>query len=176
MDKQQTTAALAIVKTAFPTFGRDIPPEDILSLWSEIFSDDQFDLVAMAVKQYIRVEKYPPTIADIRSIMADISLSGHATPADLWTEVDRLMKSGIAPDSDREAYEKMSPGCRAATLAAGGWQALSLSAVDDVFTKKLFLSGATAYVEGERKRLMTGAGGALPQLGPGTERAALDRG
>ena len=91
MDKIQTTVILAIIKTAYPTFGKDVSPEDIVSLWSEMFATDPVELVAAAVKRYIKSGEYPPTVAAISAILADMQAANLPTPAALWTEVDRLM-------------------------------------------------------------------------------------
>jgi len=156
VDKIQTTVILAIIKTAYPTFGKDVSPEDIVSLWSEMFATDPVELVAAAVKRYIKSGEYPPTVAAISAILADMQAANLPTPAALWTEVDRLMNSGIAPDQEREAYGKMSPGCRAVTMAAGGWTALSLSAEDDQFIKRQFFRDAADYIAAEKQRLVLG--------------------
>ena len=173
MTRAETIVIIGLLHTAFPKFPEANPfiPDAkkamsaTVDLWASMFENDPADQVRDAAIQYIATEHFPPTIAAIRSILADKQAADLPTPAALWTEVDRLLNSGIAPDREQEAYAQMSPGCKAATLAAGGWTALSLSAEDDQFIKRQFFRDAADYIAAEKQRLVLGGlAGPVPDV------------
>ena len=45
----------------------------MLNLWTDYFKADNFEVAYQAVRRYIGREKFAPTIADIRSIMDELT-------------------------------------------------------------------------------------------------------
>ena len=150
MNKNEMKATLGIIKTAYPGFGGDCDPKEILELWAEMFASDPAPLVADAVKRYIQTGKFPPTIADIRAIITDMTAST-VTSGDIWQEVYRLLNADISPDDPDTAYAKMSDICREAVLAVGGWYSLSMSPEDDQYVRRVFLKAAQARLDRDRQ-------------------------
>lgn len=145
MTNDEMAMVMSILKTAYPRFYQDMQKreaEEVVNLWAEMFSAESLTDVAAAVKRYITVGKFPPTIADIRELLPQTG----PTAADIWREAERLLGSGIGADNAPEAYARMSPACKAATLAVGGWYALAISDENDNRIVSAFLKAAERYI------------------------------
>lgn len=69
MVKSEVAKLLAVLAAAYSKFEvNDIK----LQLWYEMLSDISYEAAQCAVKKYICESSYPPSIADIRSAVADI--------------------------------------------------------------------------------------------------------
>ena len=74
MTAEETRKMLRLLRTAYPRFYQDLDAErvgDVIDLWREMFEVDKFDHVYSAVKEYIKTEKFPPTIADIYAVVEE---------------------------------------------------------------------------------------------------------
>ena len=154
MNKKEMAEIMAIIKTAFPQFHKDLEKQEIeqaINLWTEVFSTDSAEIVFEAVMMYISNGKFPPTIADIRAIITDLS-TPQVTAEDIWQEAYRLLNWTIGPKEEQKAYTHMTDVCRAATIAVGGWYALSMSSEDDPFIRREFIKAAEARLQSDRKR------------------------
>lgn len=151
MNKSQMAVILHIIKTAYPSFGASTSTEDIVSLWTEMLADVELGAATAAVRQYVQTNRFPPTIADIRSIITDQATS-RITAGEIWQECHRLLNWNISPEEEKEAYSHMSEVCREATLAVGGWYALSMSPENDPYIRRAFIAAAEARIQRDRER------------------------
>jgi len=157
MTRSETIAVIELLRRAYPRFIEPSPWEPdakrvisgVVDLWSDMFSTDTPQLVAAAVRKHISASKFPPTIADIRALLTDMTAPS-VSPGEIWQEAHRLLNSGIPADQPEAAYSRMSPACKAATLSIGGWYALSMSEEGDPHIGRAFLQAATAYTARER--------------------------
>ncbi len=66
-----------------------------VDIWYDIFKDDNFDLVKVAVNTLVQTLEFPPTIADVRKQMS--KLVGTASNEDLaideWNKIRQAIKS-----------------------------------------------------------------------------------
>ncbi len=65
MTREETIKVLAVLKAAYPSFYKDMrrdEGESVVALWCDLFVDDDYQLVAGAVKALIATETsgYPP--------------------------------------------------------------------------------------------------------------------
>jgi hypothetical protein len=150
MTKAQAAVLLHIIKTAYPSFGGTVPSEDIASLWTEMLSDVELEVASAAVKRYIATSRFPPTVADIRAIITEIT-TPTITPGDIWQEAYRLLNSDISPEDPDGAYANMSDVCREAVLSAGGWHALSMSEENDPHIRRVFMKAAQSRLDRDRQ-------------------------
>lgn len=77
MTRKETAKVLFVLRTAYPHFHRGIgreEAEEIINLWHELFSKDDFSTVMKAVKSYIVADEkgYPPAIGMIKNKMSQI--------------------------------------------------------------------------------------------------------
>ena len=71
MNRMETAQVLSVLKAAYPTFYRGMGKADleqILSLWTDMFQEDDPRIVAGAVKAFIATDSkgFPPVIGTIK--------------------------------------------------------------------------------------------------------------
>lgn len=109
MSIDETKTILGIIKTAYPNFYKDMSRgelQNIVTLWGEMFENDDIELVKVATKELINSFKFPPTIADIKDKMYELT-ANKKTPSELWGELADALKSGVY--NSEEVFEKLSP-------------------------------------------------------------------
>lgn len=77
MTRKEIVQVLFVLRIAYPTFHIGIEreeAEEVINLWHELFSEDDFSKVMKAVKSYIVADKkgYPPAIGMIKNKMSQI--------------------------------------------------------------------------------------------------------
>ena len=68
MEKHETKALLKILSAAYPKTYQSMGEEqkrELLALWHEMFAEYPGEIVALACKNYVRVNEFPPTIAGL---------------------------------------------------------------------------------------------------------------
>jgi hypothetical protein len=113
----------------------------VIDLWTEMLSDLSAESVLNSVSTHIKTNKFPPTIAEIRARVANMTLQA-VTAADVWAECNRLLNWNISATDEVRAYENMSEVCREAVMACGGWQVLSMSPENDSYFRRTFMQAA----------------------------------
>lgn len=112
MTRDETTAILGVLQTAFPAFYRTATRQDAMNaivLWSELFADDPAEIVSAAVKALIatKTEGYPPTIGEVKAKMQALSGPGELAEGEAWALVEKATRNGIY--GYREEFEKLPP-------------------------------------------------------------------
>lgn len=112
MTREEIIVILKILKTSYPNFYKDMTKEDMvntISIWSEMFENDNLNLVKVSVKELIQTLKFPPTIADIKQKMYELT-NKETLPTDLWASLKKAI-SNSAYHSEEE-FEKLPPECK----------------------------------------------------------------
>lgn len=68
MTKEETIKLLALIKLAYPNSYKDIDRDTqvaTVNLWYRAFADTPLSIVEMALDNFVKSSKFPPTIADI---------------------------------------------------------------------------------------------------------------
>lgn len=68
MNKQEATKLLALIRIAYPTAYRDMDEASkkaTVRMWAMSFPDVPLEIMEMAFNHFIRVSKYPPTVAEM---------------------------------------------------------------------------------------------------------------
>ncbi len=129
MTRAEAAKLISIVVAAYPQsdkYNSEKQVEETVNLWAMMFEDDNSKLVALAVKKHIATNKWPPSIAEIRKIMAEIEHPELLPPDQAWAYVADVLKilrdehtTGIYYD------ERNTPPLIAETVTAlGGWSRL----------------------------------------------------
>jgi len=158
MTRLETIGIIELIRRAYPRFIEPSAWEpdvekavsNVVDLWTEMFATDHANTVVGAVKQYIRVGKFPPTVADIQAIITDAT-TPKVMPGDIWQECHRLLNWTISPEDEERAYANMSDICREAVLAVGGWYALSMSPENDPYIRRTFMQAAQSRIQRDRE-------------------------
>lgn len=125
MTKKETISLFGILIAAYPNFDKfkdDSQVEGMVNMWASLFADDDGAIVGLAVKKHIMTSKWPPSIAEIREIMADITHPDLIPPDQAWAAVvDLLYTAGEQNHGD--AHRNLPP-LIAQTVDAIGWHTL----------------------------------------------------
>jgi hypothetical protein len=108
MTREETKAILAILKAGYPNFYKDLKStdaNDIINLWSTMFTDDSPKVVTEAVKALMCTLKFPPTIADMKEKIALITQPQRMTEMEAW----RIVRSAISYYGASENFASLPP-------------------------------------------------------------------
>jgi hypothetical protein len=136
MIMSEVSKILAVLTAAYLNFGIN---EAKLQLWNELLMDVPYPLAQAAIKKYICESPNPPTIADIRGVVANIMYykEDEVDARDAWGEVMRCV-SAYGSYNPEEAIEGMSRKTAEAAKKIG-WREICLSentsAVKDKFIR-----------------------------------------
>ena len=108
MTRQEALAVMAMLKTAYPNFYKDLSKEDIsaaVNLWATMLSEESIQVVTEAIKALICTLKYPPTIADVKEKIREITQPDEMTEMEAWDMVRRAISYYHA----NEAFANLPP-------------------------------------------------------------------
>lgn len=112
MTRDDTTMILGILKTSYPNFYKDMSKKEMLNtidLWYEMFANDEVTIVKVAVKELIQTLKFPPTIADIKQKVYDLTTEVK-TPTELWDCMQKALSNSIY--HAQEMFEQLPEECK----------------------------------------------------------------
>lgn len=75
MTKKEAAQILAILKAAYPNFYKDMTAEEAqgtVSVWSMQFANTPAEILLMALNKAISVNKFPPSIAEVKEKFSSI--------------------------------------------------------------------------------------------------------
>lgn len=112
MTREETLQVLAILKTAYPGFYRDMKrkeAEDTVSLWHDMFADDDPGHVAAAVKVLIStdIKGFPPHIGAVKEKLRKLTSPEEMTAGEAWNLVYKAVQQGLY--GSREAFAALPP-------------------------------------------------------------------
>lgn len=125
MTKKDTIGLFGILIAAYPNFDKfkdDEQIESMVNMWATMFADDDSTIVGLAVKKHIMTSKWPPSIAEIRELMADITHPDLIPPDQAWTVVSDLLT--IYGEHSATNFELVAPPLIASVLKSIGWHTL----------------------------------------------------
>ncbi|NLK64546.1 MAG: hypothetical protein GX289_05565 [Tissierellia bacterium] len=110
MKRSETIAIMAILKEAYPMYYKDKTKDELsitVNLWTEMFTDDDFNLVKAAVKSFIAddVKGFPPVIGQIKESLNMITQPEQMTELEAWNFVNKTI--GNSTYHVKEEYEKL---------------------------------------------------------------------
>ena len=125
MTKKDTLELFGILIAAYPNFEKFANEEQVegmVNMWALLFADDDSAIVGLAVKKHIMTSKWPPSIAEIREIMADITHPDLIPPDQAWAAVSDLLYE-VGEHNPGNAHRNLPP-LIAQTVDAVGWHTL----------------------------------------------------
>ena len=108
MTREETIGILSILKASYPNFYKELTKKDAettINLYTEMFSNTEANLVATAIKELIQHESYPPTIADIKNKIDELTQPYEETETELWEIYKKTIQSGYY--GDRSEFEEL---------------------------------------------------------------------
>ena len=97
MTREDAIKILSILKVGYPNFYKEMSRQDglnTIALYQEMFADCDVKLVAVAVKELINSFQYPPTIADIKSKMYELTRHDDSSVNELWDKLLKAIRNG----------------------------------------------------------------------------------
>lgn len=112
MTRDETRKILAVLRTAYPNFYRNVSDKeatDTVNLWASMFADDNPSLVAAAVKSIIVASnrEFPPNIGTIKEQMRKLMEDDDLSEMEAWAKISAACRNGIY--GSQEEFDKMSP-------------------------------------------------------------------
>lgn len=113
MEREEFKVLVKAMKAVYPqpTF---IPDQDAFNVWYGLLKDLQYNQLSMAIQKYMLTEKYPPTIADLRTKTCEIMDPDLESMSELeaWAIVRKAIRnSGYQA---KEEFEKLPLACKMA--------------------------------------------------------------
>lgn len=84
---------MALIKAVYSKFGEGMDIEYMAGIWHEMLSDLNYRDVQQALKRWIATEKWPPTIADIRSMVLEVNRNSVGDWTEGWNQVTRAIRN-----------------------------------------------------------------------------------
>lgn len=101
MTREEVTQMLSLLKVTYPAFYSKMKRDDlilIVDLWSDMFREDDVNIVKYALKELIATHSgYPPDIAAVKNKIKELcsSATGEATDEELWIVLKRAVSNGL---------------------------------------------------------------------------------
>ena len=117
---------------AQPTF---IPDQDAFNVWFGLLQDLPYEQANLAIQKYMTSERFPPTIADIRTKATEIIAPAEESMSELqaWALVQRALRnSGY---NSEEEFAKLPEACQRAVGTAANlkeWALMDSERVETV--------------------------------------------
>lgn len=116
MNKRDVMAIMMIIKTAYPNYYKNQSEiSDAVNLWAEMLVDDESQLIAKTVKEFIKNDAsgFPPTIGQIRWMAKDIHRKE-------WEQ--RKREQDLLPEPETERAEMPDEIREKLRKIIGGWK------------------------------------------------------
>lgn len=113
MEREEFKTLVKGMKAVYaqPTF---IPDQDAFNVWYELLKDLQYKHLSVAIQKYMLTEKFPPTIADLRSKTSEITEPDIESMSELeaWAIVRKAI--GNSGYHSEEEFKKLPEACQIA--------------------------------------------------------------
>lgn len=166
MNRTDAAKLVSVVCAAYPNFDKFNNPDEVratVNLWAMMFEGDDGALVGLAVKKHIATSKWPPSVAEIRENMLEMTAPELIPPDRAWEEVAVLFNE-VSLYAEREEYASKLPPLVCRAVDAIGWQHLRSMHRDAYVGEKAgmdrlaFIQQYTPMYEREKHRAMTPGG------------------
>lgn len=124
MDKQEFKMLAAALQTYFPRYNM-LPNAAAMSLWYEALKDLPYPTLSAALNKWISTEKWPPSIAELRGMCAEVTSGPAPDWGEGWAEVVKAVHR-YGYSRPQEALDSLSPTARAAAERIG-WEGICTS-------------------------------------------------
>lgn len=110
MNREEVLMVMTVLRGAYPQFYRGITAKEAeatVSLWAEMFAEDDVAIVAAAVKALIATDDkgFPPHIGAVKAKVRQITQPSGMTPQEAWNLVAKAIRNSAY--ESREEYGKL---------------------------------------------------------------------
>lgn len=133
MERDEFKILVKAMKAVYaqPTF---IPDKDAFDVWYGLLKDLSYEQANVAIQKYMTTEKFPPTIADIRTKATEIIAPEEESMSELqaWALVRKAI--GNSNYHAEEEFERLPEACRVAVGNPANLREWAMMDVDQVAT------------------------------------------
>ncbi|MCR5810975.1 MAG: hypothetical protein K6G34_06195 [Lachnospiraceae bacterium] len=124
-----------IMRGLIAAYPRDnfIPNEYTFNLWYSALHDFDYVTLNKAAQAYMMLNKYPPTIADIRRIACDMVLPADEIAAEEWNRLMKALGQAGSPDAV-ERWQKLPEVTREIVGGFSEFREWSMLPITDLMT------------------------------------------
>jgi len=112
MTKLELGKVLELLESYYKGFYSGNDKVKVFEAWYPMFQDDDAAEVNRAVVAYICTEKFAPTVAGIKGLMAEERMRGQMTEMEAWSSVREAIDKSSTKTKAIEAYNALSPVVR----------------------------------------------------------------
>lgn len=94
------------IKMCYPR-GNMLETDESVEIWYSFLSDLEYKTASIAVQKYVKLNAYPPTIADIRKEYADIVCGSRMSGTEAWSLVLNALKKVEEEGCARKRYDEL---------------------------------------------------------------------
>lgn len=117
MDKKEFALLAMALKTYYPK-ENILPNDKAMELWFEQLQDIPYQVAETGLKKWVSLNKWSPSIADIREMATSISLGDLPDWSEAWSQVQSAIRS-YGSYGAVKAMESLPPLTREATKRIG---------------------------------------------------------
>ena len=153
MNEKETIRIITIICMSYPSSERlgENAIKGMVNIWKKLFADDPADFVELAVTRHIATNKWPPSVAEIRELMAQMQNPDLIPPDLAWAAVkDVMTECGEFMHKD---IHEIFPPLIARAVETIGWHALWVSS-HDKYTGQRFFDVYTPMYQRELQKAM----------------------
>lgn len=128
MAKAEIIKILAILKANYSNAFKDMTKQEAeakINLWTSMFADVEPEEMLLAVQKIIATKPYFPTVAEVRSVLAEIKAERILDAGAAWEEVRAAIRE-YGRYQPEQAFQSMSPVTRLVAKRMG-WIELCMS-------------------------------------------------
>lgn len=151
MKRADIIKLIGICSANYRNWPEDGKEEATVILWMKMFGDTEAFILEAAVEKYLADGKFPPTIADIRSCIADITVFREKTAIEAWGDVQTAIRK-FGWYREKEAMQSLG-GVTNKVIDSMGFKTVCISE-NETADRAHFLKVYDVLAERERQAAM----------------------
>jgi len=109
MTREELMRIMERLEKYYKNFYADTNKEEVFDAWYAMFKGDDFQEVSRAVVAYICTEKFAPTVAGIKNIMAENRMAGQMTEMEAWQRISDAVDFSTNRDEANKQFDRLPP-------------------------------------------------------------------
>ena len=109
MTPKELSAVMDRLEKYYRNYYAGTDKKEVFAAWFEMFKDDDPAEVNRAVVAYICTNTFPPTVAGIKTLMAENRMAGQMTEMQAWQKIRDAVDFSTNRDEARKQYDQLSP-------------------------------------------------------------------
>ncbi len=161
MNRKEIMKLIGICSANYSNFPQEGKEEPLIQLWMNMLSDTAYEVAALAIQKHLSLSKFPPTVAEIRSLIVYINNPERITGMEAWGNVTKAIRV-YGSYRETEAKASLDPLSKS-IVEMMGYRNLCMSE-NDMADRAHFTKAYDSHVQQDRdEELMPAIGRGLIQ-------------